>query len=146
LFDGSGAAGVVGDVAIKGDRIVAVGSFAVTGSPKVIDCSGLYIAPGFIDLHTHSDDPLQNPNTRSNRNYLRQGVTTVVTGNCGSGPIDVALFFEKLEKGGIGSNVIHQVPHNNVRSKVMGNVNREPTAKELAAMEALVDKGMKDGA
>src|SRR5437764_950645 len=88
LFDGSGAPGVVGDVAIKGDRIVAVGQITVKGSPKVIDCAGFYVAPGFIDLHTHSDDPLQQPKTRANRNYLRQGVTTVVTGNCGSGPTD----------------------------------------------------------
>src|SRR5262245_2573289 len=146
LFDGGGAPGVVGDLAIKGDRIVAVGQFTVTGSPKVIDCTGLYVTPGFIDLHTHSDEPLQKSETRSNRNYLRQGVTTVVTGNCGSGPTDVKLYFENLEKGGIGSNVIHQMPHNNVRTKVMGNVNRDPTAKELAAMEALVDKGMRDGA
>src|SRR5262245_39231853 len=146
LFDGTGAPGVVGDVAIKGDRIIAVGQFTVAGSPKVIDCTGLYIAPGFIDLHTHSDEPLKQATTRANRNYLRQGVTTVVTGNCGSGPTDVAAFFSVLKKDGIGSNVIHQVPHNNVRSKAMGNVNREPTAKELAAMEELVEKGMRDGA
>src|SRR5207248_1990114 len=82
LFDGSGTPGVVGDVAIKGDRIIAVGSFNIAGAPKVIDCKGLYVAPGFIDLHTHSDFPLQELGTRMNRNYLRQGVTTVVTGNC----------------------------------------------------------------
>jgi N-acyl-D-aspartate/D-glutamate deacylase len=146
LFDGSGKPSVIGDVAIKGDRIVAVGSFTVAGSPKVIDCNGLFVAPGFIDLHTHSDTALQEPATRGNRNYLRQGVTTAVTGNCGSGPIDVAAYFDKLEKNGIGSNVIHQVPHNSVRDKVMGNVNRDPTAGELAEMEKLIDKGMADGA
>lgn len=146
IFDGSGKPGVVGDVAIKGERIVAVGEFTTSGTPKVIDCSGLYIAPGFIDLHTHSDSPLTRAATRSNCNYLRQGVTTVVTGNCGSGPVDVSDYFKQLEQGGIGSNVIHQVPHNAVRQKVMGNVNREPTPKELAAMADLVDKAMRDGA
>ncbi len=146
LFDGSGAPGVIGDVAIKGDHVVAIGQFATKGSPKMIDCASFYVAPGFIDLHTHSDDPLQQAKTRGNRNYLCQGVTTVVTGNCGSGPTDVAAYFAVLEKEGIGSNVIHQVPHNSVRSKVMGNVNREPSAKELAAMEELVGKGMRDGA
>jgi N-acyl-D-aspartate/D-glutamate deacylase len=75
-----------------------------------------------------------------------QGVTTVVTGNCGSGPTDVAGYFKTLEDGGIGSNVIHQVPHNNVRLKVMGNANRPPTDKELALMEDVVDRGMRDGA
>src|SRR5437588_5290069 len=120
LIDGTGKPGVVGDLALKGDRIVAVGKFTAAGSPKVIDCAGLVVAPGFIDLHTHSDGPLQAAATRDNLNYLRQGVTTVVTGNCGSGPVDVAAFFKKLESGGVGSNVIHQVPHNNVRERVMG--------------------------
>src|SRR5205823_1263649 len=81
-----------------------------------------------------------------NLSYLTQGVTTVVTGNCGAGPEDVAAYFQALEKGGVGSNVIHQVPHNSVRQKVMGNANRAPTPQELEQMEALVDEGMKAGA
>ena len=56
LYDGSGQPGVIGDVAIKGDRIVAIGKVAVAANPKVIDCAGLVVAPGFIDLHTHSDN------------------------------------------------------------------------------------------
>lgn len=146
LHDGSGKPGVVGDVAIKGDRIVAIGKFTVKGKPRVLDCTGLVISPGFIDLHTHSDYPLQAAKTNANFNYQTQGVTTVVTGNCGAGPVDVAAYFAKLEKIGVGTNVIHQVPHNDVRARVMGNANREPTADELKKMEALVDQGMKDGA
>src|SRR5262245_14229835 len=111
LYDGTGAPGKVGDVAIKNDRIVAVGAFQTKGQPRVLDCSGLVISPGFIDLHTHSDYPLQKKPTNANRNYVAQGVTTVVTGNCGSGPVDVAAYFKKMEDIGIGSNVIHQVPH-----------------------------------
>jgi N-acyl-D-amino-acid deacylase len=146
LLDGSGAAGRTADLAIKGDRIVAVGAFKWQGTPRLLDCTGLVIAPGFIDLHTHSDTALTLPATAPNLNYLTQGVTTAVTGNCGSGPIDVAGYFDKMEKVGIGSNVIHQVPHNAVRAKVMGNANRDASAKELEQMEALVDKGMRDGA
>lgn len=146
LYDGSGAAGVKGDLAIRGDRIVAVGRFNLAGKPRILDCDGLMAAPGFIDLHTHSDSPLQRPATRANRCYLHQGVTTVVTGNCGSGPVDVAAYFKTLESGKIGTNVIHQVPHNNVRDRVMKNANRAPTADELRQMEALVDRCMKDGA
>jgi N-acyl-D-aspartate/D-glutamate deacylase len=146
LYDGSGVAGVVGDLAVRGERIVAVGQFTVAGKPRVLDGKGLAVAPGFIDLHTHSDYPLQEPATRANLNYLFQGVTTVVTGNCGSGPTDVAGYFKKLEAGKVGSNVIHQVPHNNVREKVMKNANRAPTAEELQLMERLVDQGMTDGA
>ena len=145
LYDGSDQPGKVGNVAIKNDRIVAVGKFAVKGTPRVIDCEGLVISPGFVDLHTHSDYPLQEKKTNANYNYQTQGVTTVVTGNCGSGPVNVAAYFAKMEKIGVGTNVIHQVPHNDVRMKVMGNANREPTAKELRMMEDLVDQGMKDG-
>src|SRR5712691_11500573 len=96
LYDGTGAPGKVGDVAIKNDRIVAVGAFQTKGKPRVLDCSGLVISPGFIDLHTHSDYPLQKTPTNANRNYLMQGVTTVVTGNCGAGPVDVAAYFHKM--------------------------------------------------
>jgi N-acyl-D-amino-acid deacylase len=146
LCDGTGAPGKIGDLAIKSDRIVAIGQFKTVGNPRILDCTGLVIAPGFIDLHTHSDYPLQANATKANKNYLTQGVTTVVTGNCGSGPVDVAAYFKKMEAGGIGSNVIHQVPHNSVRSAVMGNANRAPTPAELLKMEKLVDKGMRDGA
>jgi N-acyl-D-aspartate/D-glutamate deacylase len=146
LYDGTGQPVVPGDLAIKGERIVAIGRFSVAGKPRLIDGTGLVAAPGFIDLHTHSDYPLQQAATRANLCYLTQGVTTVVTGNCGSGPVDVAAYFATLEKAGIGTNVIHQVPHNDVRRKVMGNVNRLPTAEELAKMETLVDQGMGAGA
>jgi N-acyl-D-aspartate/D-glutamate deacylase len=146
LHDGSGAPGVVGDLAIRGDRIVAVGRFAVAGSPRTLDARGLVVAPGFIDLHTHSDYPLQEAATRANLCYLLQGVTTVVTGNCGSGPVDVAAYYKSLETGKVGSNVAHQVPHNAVRRAVMKNVNRAPTAAELRRMEQLVEQGMRDGA
>ncbi len=146
LYDGSGAAGVVGDLAVRGERIVAVGRFTVAGQPRILDAKGLVIAPGFIDLHTHSDYPLQKAATRANRCYLHQGVTTVVTGNCGSGPVDTGAYYRTLEKGKVGSNVLHQVPHNDVRRQVMGNANRKPTAEELRRMEERVDQAMKDGA
>lgn len=146
IYDGTDKPGQVGDLAIKGAKIVAVGAFTVKGKPRVLDGAGLFVAPGFIDLHTHSDTAMTRAATRANLNYLTQGVTTIVTGNCGSGPTDVAAYFKAMEKDGIGSNVIHQVPHNAVRQSVMGNVNRVPTAEEFKKLEALVDRCMKDGA
>ncbi len=146
IYDGTDQPGKVGDVAIKDDRIVAVGKFEVKGKPRVLDCDGMIVSPGFIDLHTHSDFPLQEKKTNANTNYQTQGVTTVVTGNCGFGPTDVGAYFSKLEAIGVGTNVIHQVPHNAVREKAMGNANREPTSAELQKMEELVDQGMKSGA
>jgi N-acyl-D-aspartate/D-glutamate deacylase len=146
LYDGTGGPTRRGDLAIRGDRIVAVGTLTAAGTPLVIDGTGLAVAPGFIDLHTHSDTALTQEATRANLCYLTQGVTTVITGNCGSGPVDVAAYFKTLEAGRVGSNVIHLVPHNSVRQAVMHNADRVPTAEELKRMEALVDRGMRDGA
>jgi N-acyl-D-amino-acid deacylase len=146
IYDGNGTKGEMGDLAILGERIVAIGKFTVAGTPRVIDAKGLIVAPGFIDLHTHSDDALTQANTNANLCYLYQGVTTVVTGNCGFGPSNVADYFTKLEKAKTGTNVIHQVPHNAVREAVMKNANRPPTDDELKKMQELVDQGMKDGA
>src|SRR5215213_3072912 len=149
IYDGSGQAGFVGDVAIAGDKIVAVGQIRVGGSPRVLDGTGLVVAPGFIDLHTHCDAigaAETKAAQRLNKCYLMQGVTTVVTGNCGSGPADVKVYYETIDANGGGTNVAHLVPHNTVRTKAMGNANRQPTEDELRKMEALVDAGMKDGA
>src|SRR5262249_18290729 len=112
----------------------------------ILDGTGLVVAPGFIDLHTHSDVPITKEETRGNLNYLIQGVTTVVTGNCGSGPVDVAEYLKKIDTGKAGTNVIHQIPHNDLRRQVMGSANRPPTGDELDKMKALVDSGMRDGA
>jgi N-acyl-D-aspartate/D-glutamate deacylase len=155
LHDGSGKPGDVGDLAIKGERIVGVGTFEVAGTPRVIDGKGMIVAPGFIDLHTHSDIPIfapdhkipiAEPGTRNNLNYLTQGVTTIVTGNCGSGPVDVADYLRKLDAEPPGSNVCHLVPHNDLRIAVMGNANRPPSGAEMEKMKALVDRGMRVGA
>jgi len=146
IFDGSGNEGIVGDVAISGDRIVGVGTFPLKGAKWEIDCRGLVIAPGFIDLHTHCDGPLVRPATRANVNYLMQGCTTVVTGNCGSGPVDVAEFYDKIDAAGAGTNVVHLLPQGSVRSRVMGTAERKATVDELAEMKRLAEQGMKDGA
>jgi N-acyl-D-amino-acid deacylase len=147
VYDGSNSEGTIGDVAIKGDRIVAVGKFDVAGSPRFIDCKGLIVAPGFIDLHSHSDSGIVQPKTRQNANFLMQGCTTVVTGNCGSGPTDVADYFHKIDTDGAGTNILHLLPHGSLRSHVMkGDANRPPSPDELAQMKQLADKAMRDGA
>jgi N-acyl-D-amino-acid deacylase len=147
VYDGSNSEGTIGDVAIKGDRIVAVGKVEVAGSPRVIDCKGLIVAPGFIDLHSHSDSGITQPKTRQNANFLMQGCTTVVTGNCGSGPTDVADYFKKIDENGAGTNIFHLLPHGSLRSRVMqGDANRPPSPEELAKMKELADKAMRDGA
>ena len=94
VYPGGGAP-FVGDVAIEGHQIVAVGAFDAGAPTQTIDCTGLIICPGFIDLHNHSDQGMTTPGTRANMNFVLQGCTTVVTGNCGSGPVDAKAFLEK---------------------------------------------------
>lgn len=146
IYDGSGRPPFTGDVHVQADRIVAVGAVGRVPAAVEIDARGLCICPGFIDLHTHCDSGLTTAAGRANTNYVTQGCTTVVTGNCGSGPVDVAAFFRTLERSGIGTNVIHLAPHNSIRARVMGNVNRAPSAEELQRMKDLVDRAMADGA
>src|SRR5262249_6559213 len=146
VYDGTGKPGQKADLAIKGDRIVAVGAFRTAGKPTVLDGTGLVVAPGFIDLHTHSDKPITEPATRANLNYLMQGVTTIVTGNCGFGPVDVAGYLKQIDEHKAGSNVAHQIPHNDLRRQVVGSANRPPSKAELDKMKALVDEGMRAGA
>lgn len=147
VYDGTNTPGLQIDVALQGDRILAVGRGLQAGpNTRIIDATGLLVAPGFIDLHTHSDENILAPRTQANYNYQTQGVTTIVTGNCGFGPIDVAAYYARLDRQGAGTNVAHLVPHNALRAKVMGNVNRPPTAEELARMIALTEKGMNAGA
>jgi N-acyl-D-amino-acid deacylase len=147
VYDGSNSEGTIGDVAIRGDRIMAVGKFDVAGSPRIIDCKGMIVAPGFIDLHSHSDSGIVQPKTRHNANFLMQGCTTVVTGNCGSGPTDVADYFKKIDTDGAGTNILHLLPHGSLRNRVMkGDANRPPSPDELANMKELAEQAMRDGA
>ena len=146
VVDGTGAPARKADLAFRGERIVAVGEIEPKPGDRVIDVSGLVVAPGFIDLHNHSDAPIVNENTRDNRNYQAQGVTTVVTGNCGAGALDVAKYFETINKHGAGTNVIHLIPQGDVREAVLGTTERKPDAAQLRAMKALVEKGMRAGA
>src|SRR5690242_17783313 len=146
LHDGSGAEPVVGDLAVKGDRIVAVGRFESGRVGLEIDCRGLVVAPGFIDLHNHSDAQVVDHLTRANVNFVTQGCTTVVTGNCGSGPVEVAEFYKKIDAAGAGTNVAHLLPHGNLREAVMGSIQRAATAEELGKMKDLARRAMQEGA
>lgn len=143
IIDGSGGAATVGDVAIKGDRIVAVGK--VSGSAdEIIDAKGRTIAPGFIDVHTHSERIAKFPEAE---NFIRMGVTTIVTGNCGASRTDVATFFEEIQTAGVTVNVATLIGHNSVRRKAMsGSFIRPPSREQLLTMTTMVDQAMRDGA
>ncbi|MDA0833653.1 MAG: D-aminoacylase [Planctomycetota bacterium] len=146
IYDGSDKPGRKGDVAIKSGRIVAVGELTVERIDVEIDCQGLIIAPGFIDLHNHSDRQILDEATRSNLNYLTQGCTTIVTGNCGSGPVNVGEYYQKIDEQGAGTNVLHLLPQGSLRNDVMATANRAPTDVELLEMQRLAAKAMQEGA
>jgi len=146
LHVGDGAPGVKGDVAIVADRIVAVGHFDVGRIGHEIDCRGLVVCPGFIDLHNHSDRQVLKKSTRAVVNYLTQGCTTIVTGNCGSGPVDVGKYYKQMDDFGVGVNVAHLLPQGALRRKVMGQERRKASPDELSQMKKLAEQAMRDGA
>ncbi|MBT6724992.1 MAG: amidohydrolase family protein [Planctomycetaceae bacterium] len=146
IYDGISTSPTTGDVAIRTNTIVAVGKMLPHAATLKIDCSGKVICPGFIDLHNHSDRQIVVEATRANVNYLLQGCTTVVTGNCGSGPVNVAKYYEQINNAGAGTNIAHLLPQGGLRLAVMGSERREPTENELDEMLELAEKAMQDGA
>ncbi len=146
LVDGSGAEPRLGDVAIRGDRIVAVGTFPLGTIGQIVDCQGLVVAPGFIDLHNHSDSQVVDRQTRANVNFLMQGCTTIVTGNCGSGPVLARDYYDQIEREHCGTHVAHLLPQGSLRERVVGLAQRPATTDELAQMEALAEQAMREGA
>jgi N-acyl-D-aspartate/D-glutamate deacylase len=145
IHPGDGSEPVIGNLVIREGMIVIAGPEKPPEADISIDCSGLVICPGFIDLHNHSDEPILDRDTRANINYLLQGCTTVVTGNCGSGPIDAAKYFETIDKQGAGTHIAHLLPQGSLRSEVMGKSAGKPTDEQLNQMRSLTDKAMQDG-
>lgn len=145
VLDGSGNPWFSADIAISGDRIVAVGQLAGTGAERVIDAGGLTVAPGFIDVHSHAAEAL-NGALHTAVPLLAQGITTVVVNPDGGGPTDLVAQRSAFESRGIGVNVAQLVGHGSVRRAVLGMADRAPTADELARMTALVRGGMQAGA
>ena len=135
VIDGSGQPGRRADVAIKGARIVALGDLSNTKAKQIINASGKIICPGFIDLHSHADRGILAH--RDAENYIRQGVTTLVCGNCGSSPTDVAAFFKDLRRDGIGPNLALLVGHGSIRQRVMWRLNAPPSPEQLQKMQQL---------
>lgn len=145
LIDGTGGARRSGDVAVRDGRIVGVGKLDAVEARWTIDCSGMIVCPGFIDLHNHSDRQIVAAGTRAAINYVTQGCTTIVTGNCGSGPVDAAKFYTSVDLHGAGANVAHLLAQGSLRNAVIGTDLREPTDDELKRMLELTEQAMRDG-
>jgi N-acyl-D-amino-acid deacylase len=143
---GDGTPSLQQDVAVKDGVIAEIAADLNAPADIVIDCEGLVVCPGFIDLHNHSDGEIERRDTRANVNYLMQGCTTVVTGNCGFGPVKVGGYLDKIDKQGAGTNVAHLLPQGSLRSRVMGKADRVPDAMELEEMQTLAAAAMQEGA
>ena len=145
VIDGTGAARYRGDVAVSQGRIVRVerGSIPRTQATRVIDASGLIVAPGFIDLHAHLEPLPQMPDAQS---AAMQGVTLALGGPDGGGPWPFGPYLDSLDHKPLGIDVAFLAGHNSIRKAVMGTENRLPTAAELARMQTMVGQSMHEGA
>lgn len=143
VIDGSGSPGRRADVAIRAGKVVRIGDIERSLAREVIDATGLVVAPGFIDVHTHADQVWENPRAE---NFVRMGVTSIVAGNCGGSAEDVAAALARYEQTPASVNFATLIGHNTVRRAVMGTANRDPGVAELERMKALVWKAMADGA
>jgi N-acyl-D-amino-acid deacylase len=173
VVDGSGSAPYAADVAVKGDRVAEIGQSLNGPADEVIEAAGLVTAPGFIDIHTHTDASIfVHPLADSK---VLQGVTTDVTGNCGIGAfpvhpdrkealadylrmhnfslpadglswLDFDQYAGRIEKQGIGINLAPLMAHGSLRIAAMGADDRAPSAAELAQMEKLLSAGLEQGA
>ncbi len=170
VFDGTGMPAVRADVGITGEGIAMVGDLARESAGQTLDASGLMVAPGFIDMHSHSDWRLFG--NRRAESKIRQGVTTEVVGNCGFSPapvspefredmrgfalyvppgmdfswVSVKDFLRRYEDEGLALNVAQLIGHGTLRLAAMGFARRPPSAKELATMRGLMEAAMVDGA
>ncbi|HUR66374.1 MAG TPA: D-aminoacylase [Chitinophagaceae bacterium] len=144
IIDGTGNNWYYGNIAVKDGKILKIGRDIQFTATKIIDASGLIVAPGFIDVHTHLEgDEKSDPNAT---NFILDGVTTCITGNCGSSNIDIGKYLSWIDSLKLSINVATLVGHNDVRKAVMGRANRDATSDEIKKMEEIVDKAMKDGA
>lgn len=153
VVDGTGTAGRIADVGIRGKRIAAVGDLSKSPRKRTFDAKGLVVAPGFIDMHNHSDDTLvDEPRCES---MVRQGVTTMVLGEGGSaGPIKPGMrewstlgeYFDFVQKRGVATNICSYVGQTQIWTHVKGYGLTGASATELEAMKQEVARAMQDGA
>ncbi|MEQ1692034.1 MAG: amidohydrolase family protein [Gemmatimonas sp.] len=149
VYDGTGAPGRLANVGIRGDRIVFVGAMPTgTNAATRIDAKGLIVSPGFIDPHTHTYDglPRLNAARRQNASSLMQGITTVVLGADGRGPLEVARVMDESERAGLGTNTYALTGFGTVRSRVMGSSSAAASKVQVDSMRALIVQAMREGA
>jgi N-acyl-D-aspartate/D-glutamate deacylase len=160
IYDGTLNPGYQSDIAITDGKIVEIKTTIKGKADKIIEAEGLYVTPGFFDVHNHcifSKKESEYWNKYFNETFkpidmqhierlLRQGITTVVTGNCGIGENEFAKIAKEIKDRGVSLNVIYLVGHGTIRDEVMGSENRTPTEEEMNKMTSLLHKAMEEGA
>lgn len=144
IIDGSGNPGFTADIAVKDKKIANIGTIEENQGEIVVDAKGLTVTPGFIDVHTHCDRQIKKCPTVDN--YILQGVTTVIGGNCGGHPFPLGELFDTLEKKGISINFGCLIGHNTIRRKVMAFKMELPSDDEMKEMKSLIEQEMQAGA
>jgi len=144
IVDGSGNPWFYADLGIIAGKIAKIGWIDTSEAAQWLDAKNLIVAPGFIDVHTHIEGGISRIPTADN--FIRMGVTTIVTGNCGGSWQQIGDSLRALETRGISVNLATLVGHNTVRRATMKDEARDPTPDELTNMQQLVDQAMRDGA
>ncbi|MDX1494394.1 MAG: amidohydrolase family protein, partial [Longimicrobiales bacterium] len=157
VLDGTGNPWFRADIGVRDGRIVAVGMLPDATADRVVDASGRYVSPGFIDIHSHADDGRADIGEATIRtdsihrkaapNVVSQGVTTVVVNHDGRSPWPIRDQRALLERQGVGPNVMLMVGHGTVRRRVLGDDYQRPsTDAEVREMRALVRQALEEGA
>jgi len=146
VFDGTGNPWFRADVGLKDGRVAAVGNLCGATAPVDVDATGLFVAPGFIDTHTHAGGGLATAELSQARPLLAQGLTMILANPDGRGPLDLAAQREALLKDGLGVNVGQMVGHGSLRKAVIGVEDRFATDQELEEMKVILRAGMEEGA
>jgi N-acyl-D-amino-acid deacylase len=141
IVDGSGNPWFRGDVATRGDSIAAVGLLSGATAKVTLDASGLVVAPGFIDIHSHGRRGIFETPTAAN--YLHEGVTTLVEGPDGSSPLPLVPFLDRISKTPISINFASMAGQGTIREQVVGLANRKATPEEIEKMKALAAQAMR---
>ena len=144
IVDGAGNPWHRADIAVRDDRIAAIGRLGEVPAKRVIDANNHIVSPGFIDMHNHGRRGIFKVPTAEN--YIRQGVTSIIEGNDGGSPIPLREMFEKLEAADIAVNIGSFVGHGSIRREVIGNADRKATEEELDQMRRIARQAMQEGA
>src|SRR5258705_10555709 len=144
ILDGSGSPAIAADIGIRAGRIVAIGKLPAGAGNSQLDAHGLTVAPGFIDVHTHADEDVHTQPYAEN--FIRDGVTTIVTGNCGGSVRDVAEYFRRIQGKGCAVNVARLIGHNTGLKAGEGDRAGELTPAQMQQAKDIVRQAMLDGA